>query len=337
MADETFWTDIGGGLMGNHQISSEVLRASSGECRVAAFAKPVPGGFKKNAGETVTIYHTLPIPDTVDASLEEEGEIPVRMLAFGKRAMTVTEHGAAIKFTHKAETLFKFQLNSIFKDELSNHLAETMDNEAAALAFLNSDVKLVATPTSLTGLTIGTAGAPVATAASPMTKDHVKKISAYMWDSIHVPFYTRSGRKRTIGNQGEGGSDHYVCLSAGGNIEELLLDPTIERWQQATRSGGMLYRNEQCDLFNIKFVRINRQHAFADEIDDDGLISDAVFFGADFAALVEAETPSLRLQPNYGAKGGLIHAMFWYGIYTYSPIWNYSDDGLAKGIRWGSL
>ncbi len=338
MPDELLWTDLGGGLMGNHQISDELLGAVSGECRVAAYARPVPGGFKKNAGDTVTWYHTLPIPDTEDASLQEEGEIPVRMMNFGRTSMLVTEHGVALKFSHKLETLFKFRPDAIFKDKLTQQMAETMDNESSRDGFLSPDIQIVATPTSLTGLTFGINGAPVAQAASSMTKDHVKKISAYMWDTIHVPFYNRPSKK-TIGNTpGEtGGNDHYVCLSAGGNIENLLLDPSVERWQQAMGKGDMLYKNEQANLYNIRFVRINRQHAFADEIDANGLISDAVFFGAEAVAFAEAETPSLRLQPNWGAKGGLLHAMFWYGIYNYGLFWPYSADGLAKMIRWGSL
>ena len=337
MADEHLWTDLGGGLMGNHQIADEMLTAMYGECRIAAFARPVPGGMKKNAGDTITWYHNLPIPDSLDGSLEETGEIPVKMLAFGKRSMDVTEHGVALQFSHKLETLFKFKIDSIFKERLAQHQAETMDNECTRDGFLSSDVKIVATPTSLTGLTFGTGGIPVATALAPMTKDHVKKISAYMWDTIHVPFYTRPSKKGNIGNQGEGGDDHYICLSAGSNIENLLLDPDVASWQKHMGKGDMLYKNEQCNLHNIRFVRINRQNAFADEVDTNGLIGDAVFFGAEAVAFAEVETPSLRMQPNWGARGGLLHAMFWYGIYNYAPYWNFSDDGLAKMVRWGSL
>ena len=337
MADEHFWTDLGGGLMGNHQISEDLRWAASGETRIVFFTKPY-SGFKKNAGETVSMYHVLPIPDTTDASLEEEGEVPMRMLAFGRRDLTLTEHGTAITFTHKLETLFKFKPNEIFKKGLQQHLAETMDNEAAALGFLSTDAKIVATPTSLTGLSFSTTGTATATALAPMTKEHVKKISAYMWDTIHVPFYDRPRNANNhIGNQGEGGSDHYVCLSAGGNIENLLLDPEVIRWQQAMKQGDMLYRNEQCDLHNIRFVRINRQNAFADDIDDSNLIGDACFFGDEAVAFVEAEAPSLRLNPNWGGKGGLVQAMLWYGIYTFGPYWNYSDDGRAKMVKWGSL
>ena len=177
MPDEHLWTDLGGGLMGNHQISDELLGAVSGECRVAAYARPVPGGFKKNAGDTVTWYHTLPIPDVTDGRLQEEGEIPVKMMNFGRTSMLVTEHGVALKFSHKLETLFKFKPDTIFKDKLTQQMAETMDNESAKDGFLSSDIKIVATPTSLTGLTFGTAGAAVATAAASMTKDHVKKVS----------------------------------------------------------------------------------------------------------------------------------------------------------------
>ena len=335
MPDEHLWTDLGGGLMGNHQISDELLWASTGETRLVPFTKDYGFGFKKNAGDTVTMYHVLPVPDTQDATLQEEGEVPVRMLSFGKRSLTLTEHGTALTFTHKLELLFKFKPDAIFREALTKHLAETMDNESAALGFLSSDVKIVATPTSLTGLTFGTAGAPVATAAAPMTKDHIKKISSYMWDTIHVPFYTRPGKGKGIGNQE--GNDHYVCLSAGGNIENLLLDPEVARWQQAMGKGDMLYKNEQCNLHNIRFVRINRQNAFADEIDAGGLISDAIFFGDQGIARIEAETPTLRMNPNWGGKGGLIHAMLWYGVYTFGPVWNYSDDGLAKMVRWGSL
>lgn len=336
MPDEHFWTDLGGGLMGNHQISDEMLGVTFGECRIHGFSKPVPGGFKKNAGETVTIYHKLPIPDDADTSLQEEGEIPFGMMNFGQRHITVTEHAKALGFSHKLETLFKFKIDPIFKDQLTQHQAESMDNECAHMGFLSSDVKIVATPTSLTGLTFGTAGAPVAQAAAPMTRDHVQKISNYMWDTIHVPFFNQKGNKG-IGNQGEGRKDSYICLSSGSNIENLLRDPDIASWQKHMGAGEMLYHNEQCNLHNVRFVRINRQHAFADGIDANGLIGDAVFFGAEAVAFVEAETPTLRMQPNWGAKGNLMHAMFWYGIYAYAPLWNYSFDGLAKMVRWGSL
>lgn len=336
MADEHLWTDLGGGLMGNHQISDELKWASTGLCQVVKFTKDHGFGFKKNAGDTVTMYHVLPIPDLQDASLQEEGEVPVRMLGFGKRPLTLTEHGTALTFTHKLELLFKFKPDAIFREALTKHLAETMDNEASALGFLNSDAKIVATPTSLNGLSFGTAGAAPAIAAAPMTRDHVKKISAYMWDTIHVPFYDKSTKNKDIGTQGAG-SDHYVCLSAGGNIENLLLDPDIARWQQHMQAGGMLYHNEQCNLHNIRFVRINRQNAFGDEIGTSEIISDACFFGAEAVARIMAEDPTLRMNPNWGGKGGLIHAMLWYGVYTFGPVWNYADDGLAKMVRWGSL
>jgi N4-gp56 family major capsid protein len=338
MPDVEEWSVLGGGLMGNHQISDELLWASTGEVRLVPFTKDFGFGFKKQAGDTVTMYHVLPIPDLKDATLQEEGEVPVRMLSFGKRALTVTEHGSAITFTHKLELLFKFNPDAIFREALTLHLAETMDNESAALGFLSSDVKIVATPTSLTGLTFGVNGAPVAAATAPMTKDHIKKISTYMWDTIHVPFYNRP-KKKSIGNPPAegGGNDHYVCLSAGSNIENLLLDPEVARWQQAMSKGDMLYRNEQCNLFNIRFVRINRQNAFGDDTGTSSLIGDAVFFGDQGVARIEAETPSLRMNPNWGGRGGLIHAMLWYGVYTFGPVWNYNSDGLAKMIRWGSL
>ena len=337
MADEHFWQDLGGGLMGHHQISEELRWAASGETRIVGFTKPY-SGFKKNAGDTVSMYHVLPMADVADGSIQEAGEIPMRMMAFGRRDLTLTEHGSATTFTHKLETLFKFNIPDTMKKGLQQHLAETMDNEATNLGFLSTDVKIVATPTNLTDLSFSTTGTATAVAAAPMTKEHVKKISTYMWDTIHVPFYDRPiSKTHQIGNQGEGGSDHYICLSSGDNIENLLLDPDVIRWQQAMRRGEMLYRNEACDLHNVRFVRINRQNAFSDAIDAGGLIGDACFFGDEAIAFVEAEAPSLRLAPDWGGKGGLVQAMLWYGIYTFGPYWNFSDDGRAKMVKWGSL
>ena len=75
MADEHLWTDLGGGLMGSHQISDELRWASTGENRVRQFALPIPN-FKKNAGETITMYHVMPIPDSLDATLTGRGRSP---------------------------------------------------------------------------------------------------------------------------------------------------------------------------------------------------------------------------------------------------------------------
>lgn len=333
MANEHMWNDLGGGLLGNHQISDDLLWASTGMTQLVKHTKPYTG-FQKNAGDTVNMYHVLPIPDLQNAELEEEGEVPVRMLAFGHRALTLTEHGTAIKFTHKLELLFKFGIPAVMQEALSKHLAETQDNEVAALGFLNSDIKLVATPSSLSGLTFSTTGTPGAIASYPMTKDHVKKISAYMWDTIHVPFINR-GKRKDIGSQDN--SDHYVCLSAGSNIESLGNDPDVASWQKSMGAGAMIYRNEQCNLHNIRFVRINRQNAFGDEIGTSEVIGDACFFGDYGVAEVMAEKPTLRINPNWGGKAGLVKAYLWYGVYTYGPYFNYADDGLAKAIRWGSL
>ncbi|CAO0823788.1 hypothetical protein DFAR_3900014 [Desulfarculales bacterium] len=69
-------------------------------------------------------------------------------------------------------------------------------------------------------------GTPSTLALSALTLDHMKKVSAYMRDIIHVPYYE---------------AENYVMLSSNTNIESLLDDPgpsagssTAPRWTSCT-------------------------------------------------------------------------------------------------------
>jgi N4-gp56 family major capsid protein len=329
MPDEHLWTNIGGGLLGNHQISDKMLEVAVGECKVVQHTFDHGFGFKKNAGETVTMYHVNHLPDSQDASLQEEGEIPMRMLSFGKRSLTLTEHGEGLLFSEKLENLSKFKINPMMKKELTKNLAETMDNEATHDGFLSDDVKIVFTPTSLTGGQFSVTGTPGAIATAPLTKDHIKKLSAYMRDTIHVPFYP--------GPKNKGGGEYYMCLSCNLNIENLLLDSSIEKWQQHLGQGDMLYKGEMCMVHRVRFVEINRANAFSNVSGVSTVMGEAVLFGDEAVARIEAATPHLRMNPNWGGRMGTRQAMAWWGIYAFGPVWNYADDGKAKMIKLQSL
>lgn len=327
MADVHLWTDIGSGVLANHQISDKVLDVALGECKIVPFTHDHGFGFKKQAGETVNLFHVNRLPDALSSALEEEGQIPMRMLSFGKRALTLTEHGEGLTFSEKFENLMKFNPPALMRKELAASLERSLDTEAARDGFMSADVKIAFTPTSLTGGLFSVTGAAGAVATSPITADHAKKVSAYMRDTIHVPFYKGS----------KGGGEHYVALSCNTNIENLLLDSRVEKWQQFMKEGGFLYKGEMCETYKIKWVEINRAMALSNLSGTSAVMGEAVVFGDEAVARIEAVTPHLRLNPNYGGRFATIRAMAWWGIYAFGPVWDSASDGKAKMVKLISL
>lgn len=330
MADAHFWNDIGAGILANHQISDEILEVALGECKIVQHTHDHGFGFKKNAGETVNLFHVNRLPDAESAELEEEGQIPMRMLSFGSRALTLTEHGEGLQFSAKLQELSKFKPDPIMRKELAASLERSLDTEAARDGFMSADVKICFSPTTLTGGVWSVTGAAGAVAVSPITADHAKKISAYMRDTIHVPFY-KGGKKNA------GSSEHYVALSCNTNIENLLLDTRVEKWQQYMREGGFLYKGEMCETYKIKWLEINRAMALANLSGTSTVMGEAVVFGDEAVARIEAVTPHLRLNPNFGGRFGTMMAMAWWGIYAFGPVWDSASDGKAKMVKLISL
>jgi hypothetical protein len=242
----------------------------------------------------------------------------MRMLSFGKRSLTLTEHGEGLQFSAKLQELSKFKPDPIMRKELSSSLERSLDTEAARDGFMSTDVKICYSPTSLTGGVWSVTGAAGAVATSPLQGAHVKKISAYMRDTIHAPFYKGS----------KGAGEHYVCL---------LLDSEVRQWQQFMQAGGMLYKGEMCEVAKIKFVEINRAMALANLSGTSTVLGEAVVFGDEAVARIEAVTPHLRLNPNFGGRFATMMAMAWWGIYAFGPVWDSASDGKAKMVKIISL
>jgi hypothetical protein len=213
------------------------------------------------------------------------------------------------------------------RKELAASLERALDTEAARDGFMSTDVKVCFTPTTMTGGVLSVTGVAGAVAVAPLTADHAKKVSAYMRDTIHVPFYKGS----------KGSGEHYVALSCNTNIENLLLDSRVEKWQQHMREGGMLYKGEMCETYKIKWVEINRANAFSNLSGTSTIFGEAVVFGDEAVARIEAVTPHLRLNPNFGGRFATMMAMAWWGIYAFGPVWDSSSDGKAKMVKLISL
>jgi hypothetical protein len=83
----------------------------------------------------------------------------------------------------------------------------------------------------------------------------------------------------------------------------------------------------------IRWVECNRALAFSNVAGTSSVMGEGVVFGDEAVVRIEAETPHLRLDPNFQSDFGRTQAAAWYGVLGLGSMWNVADDGKAKIIR----
>ena len=321
MPGETFnWTEDAHavGVYYNHQLSKKLLENALPPCIVNQFVHDHGFGFKKQAGETVTMMHITELPDANSAGLAEDDQFPIHKPAFGARALTLKEYGEGVQSTELMKVLSVFNPDDILQKGLRRQMERALDTMAANAFKDPTAVKVCFIPTSRSGGVWDIDGTPSTVATSALTLDHCKKISAYMRDILHVPYYS---------------DETYVGLSSNTNIESLLDDPRAERWQQYGAKMDFMYRGEMCMTYKIRWTETNRPGAFSNTAGSSSLIGESVVFGDEAVARIEALAPHLRLSSNYQGRFGTKQAVAWYAILAYGSVWATANDGQAKIVR----
>lgn len=323
---ETFsWTEDGHtvGVHYNHQLSRKLLEIALPKCLCNQFVHDHGIGFKKQAGETINIMHMTELPDANVNGMGEDDQFRIDKPAFGNRPLTLKEYGSGVQWTNLMDILSVWgPYENQFQKKLRTQMENALDTLAANAFKDATAVKVVFTPTSRTGGVWAVNGTAAAVASSPMTIDHCKKISQYMRDTIHTPYY---------------GDETYTGLSSNTNIESLLDDPRAERWQQYGAKMDFMYRGELCLTYKIRWVETNRQGAFTNYAGTCPFLGQAVVFGDEAVARIEALAPHLRLSSNFQGRFATKQAAIWYAIMVYGSVWGSSDDGKAKIIKISSL
>jgi N4-gp56 family major capsid protein len=306
------------GVYYNHQLSKKLLEVALPACIVNQFVHDHGIGFRRNAGETVNIMHVSELPDASSAGLGEDDQFPIHKPAFASRALTLKEYGEGVQTTELMKVLSVFNPDDILQKRLRRQMERALDTMAATAFKDSTAVKVCFIPTSRTGGVWDIDGTPSTLALSALTLDHCKKISAYMRDIIHVPYYE---------------AENFVGISSNTNIESLLDDPRAERWQQYAGKVDFMYRGEMCMTYKIRWVETNRAGAFANTVGQCSVLGEAVVFGDEAVARIEALAPHLRLSANYQGRFGTKQAAAWYAILAYGAVWNTANDGEAKIVR----
>lgn len=314
------WTyDSDVGVYKNHTMSNELLLQSVGACKVVPFTKPIKGvGKFKNKGETVNLPILKELPNPITAQLEEGTRIPIDKLELGNRAITLAEWGRGAEYTNLAQQLGKFDPADYLQKALMRQMTRELDRAGAA-AFKSTDVKIIFSPTSLTGGTFDTDGTPSTTALVNLTFDHMGVLADYLAGDIHCPPF-------------EG--DDFIMLSCRKNTRGLKQDTLWQQVHMYLQKGDLFFKGEVGKAENIRCVEVHREEAFANSASSScTVMGEGVVFGDEAVGYVEAESPRLHASPNYQNDFGRTKAIAWYGIYVYASIWDTSADGEAKIIR----
>lgn len=316
------WTvDSNSGVLKNHELSDKLLRVALGECKIVPFTRDYGISFGKNRGETVNIMNVKPMAEPTSTELEEHTKIPIDKTSIANRAITVKEYGRGVEWTNLMEVLSKFSPQQLHQKELTRQMEQSLDT-MAALAFKSTDVKIVATPLTLTSLTFNTDGAPTTTAATKFTFDQATLIADYLADTLKAPPW-------------EGG--FYMGLTCNRNMRSLKQDRYFQAWHLYLRKGDFLYKGEVGATELIRWIEVNRTNAFNNAAGTSSIFGEGTIFGDEAVARIEVETPHLRLEKNYQGDFGRTQAAAWYGIMAFAPVWATANAGEAKMVRLDSL
>lgn len=308
--------DAAAGVYKSHKLSGDLLKLAALKWKFVPFTKKIPA-FGRRQGETITMPYYKPIAEPTSAQLEEQTRIPIDQLTMGTYSITIKEWGRGVEFTSLAQDLSLLDPENGAQKALMDQMNQCMDTAAAA-AFMGTNAKICAIPTSLTGITWDTDGTPSTTATVNLTKDHMGLIRDYLANTIHAPFY-------------EG--DHYIGLFATKALRGLKDDRVIQAFNLYLQKGDLLYRGEIGMVESIRLIEVNHENALSNGVGSGSVLGEGVVFGESAVGRVEIEYPHLRVDPNYQADFGRRKAVVWYGTVAFDVMFQSATDREARIIK----
>jgi len=124
--------------------------------------------------------------------------------------------------------------------------------------------------------------------------------------------------------------DDYIGLVSTKAKRGIINDPAWEPWHRYTDPQAK-YNSEIGRLENIRFVEINNSNSLSGSLGTNGVLGEAVIFGADAVAMAVVEDPELRaaMPGDFGRS----KAVAWYGILEFGIIWDTANAGEARIIH----
>jgi N4-gp56 family major capsid protein len=303
--------DAPSGVYKNHAMSSDIREAAIAEAKFMQFVNPEPG-YGKKAGESVTITRISNIDVPSDGRLSEASRIPEDELTITTIAITVSEWGRSVPYTSLSEDLGSLDMENVVQRKLKDQMKLIMD-AACAAAFKTAKVKAI--PSGVSELTFDTDGTASTQATANLNVYHVEQIRDYMFSTLNVPAYS---------------GDDYIGLVSTKAKRGIMSDPAWEPWHRYTDPEAK-YNSEIGRLENIRFIEINNTASLSGSKGLNGVLGEAVIFGADAVAMAVVQDPELRakIPEDYGRSCGVA----WYGILEFGLIWDTANAGEARVVH----
>lgn len=316
MANTTTWAyDAEIGVYKNHALSGKLLETAAQKMIFVPFTDKVES-FGKNMGESVTLVHYKELSNPAgNATLEEDGRIPIDKLSMDTRKIRVSEWGRGVEYTSLMQDLSVFDPAKAAQRQLLRQMERAMDR-AAAVAFKAAKIAYI--PTSLVGGTFDTDGTPSTTALANVNADHLGVIRDYMANTIHVPFYDGA---------------NYVGIFSTKGLRGIKQDRRFEAWNMYLRKGDLIFRSECGRCEQIRLVECVHTSALSNGVGSGSILGEGVVFGEEAVSRAEVEYPHLRANPNFQGDFGRKKAVAWYGVVAFATTWDSADDYEAKIIR----
>lgn len=311
MSQQTWTFDAPNGVYKNHSMSSDIREAAIAETKFMQFVSP-ESGYGKKSGESITITRISNLDVPSDGRLAEGQRIPEDELTITTIAITVKEWGRSVPYTSLADDLGSLDLENVIQRKLKDQMKLVLDS-ACAVGFKASKVKAI--PDSVGSIVFDTDGTPSTQAAANLNVFHVEQIRDYMFSTLNVPTYS---------------GDDYIGLVSTKAKRGIMSDPAWEPWHRYTDPQAK-FNSEIGRLENIRFIEINNTNSLSGAKGLNGVLGEAVIFGADAVAMAVVTDPELRakMPTDYGRSKGVA----WYGIMEFGIIWDTANAGEARIVH----
>jgi N4-gp56 family major capsid protein len=313
MASFSWEYDAASGVYKNHAMSKKIRTQAIVDCVIAQFARR-ESGFGKKSGENVTItkFKNLTVPTT--ATLNEHTRIPIDTFEMATSSITVAEWGRAVEHTNLSNLLSEFDLENPIQKALKDQMTVYTDNAAATAL---DAAYVCAIPTAASTITWDTDGTASTSATVNLNAALCGVIRDYMRDTLIVPWYEKS---------------RYMCIASTKALRGIKSDGEFQAWRQYLQPQDVLYNSEVGDIEQIRFIESNNTTALSNSAGTGSVLGEAFIFGDDALALVEAQTPEIRLA--IPGDFGRVQAAAWYGVLAFGLPWAATATaGEAKVVR----
>lgn len=296
--------DAPSGVYKDHALSAKIREAAIADAQFMRFVRP-EGNFGKGRGQSISITRVFPLPKATRIS--ELDRLPSGRPAIDTLDISVSEWGFKIPMTEFEKNLTHFDLTNQFQRVLRDQMRLTMD-DMVATAFKSTPIKY--TPQDSGAGVFSTNGVAGATADANLSVDDLRAIHDEL-RALKVPKF-RNGK--------------YVGILSTKAARGIKNDDEYKDWQAPTTSGPFLDARLR-DVEGFMLIETNHEDALSDSLGTNGVLGEAVFFGADPVVLATVDEPELRA--GFPEDLGRFRDVGWVGTLEAGLVWENADYARA--------